>query len=373
MRFALGHTTILLGTALALALPPVDSFAIGVDFKGRVQSTFVLRDNNGFQNGVMDKAEGVQWRNELKFDVEITPEYPTGKPPVRLEKFYLVYRGAYDAIFDVRQDRFSTVREKSPDDFEYGRDDLKWENDLREAFVDFRGEWGQSVADLRIGRQVVQWGEADGFNLMNIVNPQDNRFLMFFDNPEDLANPLWMGKLELTRNQVGPFHSIGLQLLAIPDVRPNIFAPLDGTYDAPYAFFFKGLQGLTIKEDVPSSNLDNMEYGARLGASWADSTAFLYYFKGIQDAGVLDLSTAATGTVYFKHPETKTYGASFNTFLDSVNAVFRGEASYTDGQNFADMGDFGPGGKMRGYSEHDYYQALLGIDKDFTNVKLGTN
>ena len=107
---------------------------------------------------------------------------------------------------------------------------------------------------------------------------------MFFEAVEDLANPLWMAKLELTRNQVGPFYSIGLQLLAIPDIRPNLFAPLDGKFNAPYAEPFFGGSGLgRIREDVPDSSWDNMEYGVRLGAAWADTSAFLYFFRGIQD------------------------------------------------------------------------------------------
>jgi hypothetical protein len=162
-----------------------DTRALETDFHGRVQSTFVLRDTNGFQYSLFDEAEGVQWRNELKFDLTVRPEYEKPRD-FRLEKVFLSYRGAYDAIFDIR-DRYDDIREKSPADFELGREDIEYENDLREAFIDLIGQGEKQSAVLRLGRQIVQWGEADGFNVVNILNPQDNSTLMFFEMPEDLA------------------------------------------------------------------------------------------------------------------------------------------------------------------------------------------
>ncbi len=368
MRIALHKIIICIGVALMLL--PINASAFETSFKGRVQSTYVIRDIDGFQYGILDDTEAVQLRNEFKFDLLVEPSYKQGRPKVRMEKLYISYRGAYDAIFDLT-DRYDNIREKSPRDYEYGRDDLKLENDLREVFVDFRAELGKHLTDLRIGRQIVQWGESDGFNLMNIVNPQDNRFLMFFADVEDLADPVYMAKLEHTLLQVGPFQSVGLQLLVIPDIRPNQYAPLDGVFDAPYAFPFKAFAGMgPIEEDIADSSLDNSEFGARLGFAFGMSTAYLYYFKGYQDAGVLDWTDfmAGTGNLVFRHPEIKTYGFSFNTFITPIDAVLRGEASFTEGQYFTNLADLGVSGK--GYTDHDYYQALIGIDRDMTEIHV---
>ena len=65
------------------------SQSLETDLSGRIQSTFVLRDTNGFQYGFLDdETEGVQWRNELKFELTIRPEYEE-LHTFRLDKIYL--------------------------------------------------------------------------------------------------------------------------------------------------------------------------------------------------------------------------------------------------------------------------------------------
>ncbi len=334
------------------------SYALRTSFHGRLQSNYVVRDTNGFQNKFMDSVTCSQWLTELKFDLTIRPEKMT-YANVSLEKIFLSYRGSYDAVFDVT-DKWDDVRDKSPGDFELGKDDLKVENDLREAFVDFVSEFGsqQSIV-LRLGRQIVQWGEADGFNVVNIINPQDNSNKMFFDKPDDLAIPLWMARLDYSTGMIGPFNSIDLQLVAIPDIRPHQFAPLNASStdpyshnNAPYAFGFKevkdwGIPALTLfaeqnlgglganligydnglsvsdgsklmmetlpaiskllrgdygphppvqfYEDVPSSTLGNMEYGGKLRISYGSSEVSLYYLNTYQDDPAINLSRGLYG------------------------------------------------------------------------------
>ena len=451
---------------LALFLDSDYTYALKTDFHGHLKSNYVLRDTNGFQNKFMDSVTCSQWLTELKFDLTVRPE-DVSFAGFKLSKIFLTYRGAYDAVFDVT-DRWDNVRDKSPSDFELGKDDLKVENDLREAFVDFTTRFGsqQSIA-VRLGRQIVQWGEADGFNVVNIVNPQDNRNKMFFDNPEDLATPLWMGRVDYSSGMLGPFNSIDLQFVLIPDIRPHQFAPLDQSstdpYDnnnAPYAFGFKyvkdwGIPALTelvepllklhnilppdsqiigiideigmengisvndgsnihmsiapqiaellggeyaatpaieIKERVPSSNIDNMEYGGKLRVSIADSEFTFYYLRSYADDAGIDLSRGFTeSALYLDHPKQDMYGFSFNTYVPSINAVIRGEANIVSKVPFYDTADpftalfygtlpeelFGPAihifqklefgldPSMKGYTMHRVYQSLLGFDKSF--------
>ena len=174
--------------AMASGIFTETSFALTTDFHGYLESRYVIRDTSGFQHGFMDDTESVQWIQETQFDLEVRPEYSV-VPQFHFEKVFLRFRGAYDAIFDVSDD-FGNIREKSPADFELGKDDLRYEADLREAFLDFVGQnsAGTIRANLRLGRQIVQWGEADGFNLMNVVNPNDNRNKMFFFQSGGFAN-----------------------------------------------------------------------------------------------------------------------------------------------------------------------------------------
>ena len=397
------------GLVFALLFCPNSASALETDFHGRLQSTYVLRDTNGFQYGFMDNVEGVQWRNELKFELTLRPEYEEAHF-VRVEKIYLAYRGAYDAIFDLRQSAYENIREKSPDDFELGKDDLETENDLREAFIDIAAETEEQSFNLRLGRQIVQWGEADGFNVINIINPQDNSTMMFFENVDDLATPLWMARLNYSKADLGFLENFGVELVAIPDIRPHLFAPTDSPCDAPYAFWFKDLRAWTIphpmfeistdelsrltqvlyghpvefKEDVPSSGLDNLEYGARVEGGFKGFDMALYYFHGFQDDPAMDFSRALTeGRYYFRHPEQDMYGVSFNKYLASVNGVIRGEGCMISKVGLVDLtgtngtqldtsslnGNNNPfaiydGTGATGYSLQRVYYSLIGFDYD---------
>ncbi len=395
--------------------------AFETEFHGRLQSSYTLRDTNGFQYGFLDEAYGVQWRNELKFDLTISPEYEHPQS-FKVNKFFLSYRGAYDAIFET-VDRYDSVREKSTADFELGKDDLELENDLREGFIDLAYERMNQSLVLRVGRQIVQWGEADGFNVVNIVNPQDNSTLMFFDNPEDLATPLWMARLNYSREIFGPFANIGIELVAVPDIRPHQFSVLDDNLDAPYAFGYKQLKATDLpffhkmssdyhftdmgidlgtindaealltqfgfpdpitkwKDDVPGNSFENMEYGAKLQSSIGSLNLALYYFHGFQDDPAMDFSQyLSSQTLTFKHPEQDMYGISFNYFIQSLNAIIRGEGCLTDSVGLVDLTDTNanigallqeihfPGAEdilpgKTGYVEKKIYYGLLGFDKD---------
>jgi len=404
-----------LWVALGLLYFPTDGQCYRVDFKGRLESNFVLRDTDGFQYGFLDSNKGIQWRNTLKFDLTLTPEYK-GMPTYRLEKVFLSYRGAYDAIFALT-DRYDMLKDKSPDDFEYGKDDIEWENDMREAFVDLVAEEGNTTVNLRLGRQIIQWGEADGFNLMNVVCPDDNSFQMFFSDIEDQATPLWMARLNYTTTGVGIFDFIGLELLAIPDIRPDQFSCLtdengDFTSSAPYGFVFDpfmtvtdqlvmglnqaagqpigtnvGAFKLTYEEDVAARKFDNMEYGLSLSFGLEGLQTSLHYFVGHQDEPAVDFTDVNVGFparyfpylfipgtpkplgphVVFTHPRQRTLGLSFNYFVERGNFVFRGEGSRTDETTLVYLNNL-----VTSLAGKVVYQGLLAVDKDLHPKFIGT-
>ena len=295
-------------------------YAFKTDFHGHLQTNYVLRDTNGFQNKFMDDVVCSQWLTELKFDVTVRPE-DMSWGNIKLHKFFFTYRGAYDAVFDVT-DRWDNVRDKSPDDWELGKDDLKVENDLREAFIDFVSEFGgqQSVV-VRLGRQIVQWGEADGFNVVNQVNPQDNSNKMFFEKPEDIATPLWMLRADYTTGMIGPFDSIDLQLVVIPDIRPHQYAPLtdhgSDPYDhnnAPYAFGFKqikdwGIPCLTeFAQTAGGGALTQLVSGTEDGLSVADGSNLMYnIYPTLAPAGQAVADMVAADPYFFQDPANAQY------------------------------------------------------------------
>ena len=416
-----GMISLAMFALLAFCANDVQALQLDTEFHGRLQSTFVIRDIDGFQHGILDECRGVQWRNELKFDVDVKPVYKTPHS-FKLDKVHLTYRGAYDAIFDLT-DRYDGVREKSPDDFELGRDDLEYENDLREAFVDLSYETEMDTFILRLGRQFVQWGEADGFNVVNIINPQDNSTLMFFETPDELATPLWMARLNYSRSAVGPLDSMSIELIAVPDIRPHQFATLDDDMEAPYAFGFKYLKERDIqyfhdlsasiavfpdvgsineiealidrftplteandrikwKDDVPGSGFGNMEYGLKVQGTVGSFQGALHYFRSYQDDAAMDFTNfLGDRTLVFRHPKQNMYGLSFNYYINALNIVLRGEGCLVDKASVLDLtgvdGNAGllygfplpqwlvPSGGTRGYVMRKVYHSLIGVDKSF--------
>lgn len=63
--------------------------------------------------------------------------------------------------------------------------------DFRELRVDWKMSPGHS---LRVGRQIVNWGEAISARVGDVINPQDIRWELGFTNLEDTRMPIWMAR-----------------------------------------------------------------------------------------------------------------------------------------------------------------------------------
>ncbi len=339
---------------------------LDIGFHGDIRSTGVLRDVDGFQYGFLNDSDWVQFRNQFKFDLILTPKYVV-EPRVRVKQVYISYRAAYDAIFDLenRYDQLPNSRRGGDGSrYDLGLDDVIYENDLREFFVDTHISLNPGTLNCRLGRQIVLWGEADGFNLVNVVNPQDYRSLQNFDNPDDLAAPIWMGRFDYNHGHLGPFSDFSLQFLAIPDNRPTVFGPASATAAGPYSLF---LPGLEVYQNDHSSGFGDMQFAARLGLVYDRLQVYGYYFNGFQAGPAINFSEAALGRVWLDHPDMEMVGFSFNYAWFEAAATVRGEGSMTDELTFM---DFGAGPK--GYKGYRTYQMLLAFGKDLHPKWIGT-
>jgi hypothetical protein len=98
-------------------------------------------------------------------------------------------------------------------------DDYSQTDYLRELYID--SVFGEnSDVELRIGKQQVVWGTADGAKLLDIINPTDYRE-MAQNTMEDSRVPVWMAKLEMPAGENGSVQFIASQ------PRENIFAGLN--------------------------------------------------------------------------------------------------------------------------------------------------
>ncbi len=107
---------------------------------------------------------------------------------------------------------------------------------LREFYFDTSaGGW-----DLRLGKQQVVWGTADGIKLLDIINPTDFRELNQ-NVSEDARIPVWMINAERD------FDSGANIQFIVSEAQPNFIAGLDKDGDSGAPFIFKGVDTITGK------------------------------------------------------------------------------------------------------------------------------
>lgn len=283
---------------------------------------------------------------------------------------FTIFRGWYDSVYDTE----ATFRKRK-----YNRKHLSRTKDtdwLREGYIDFYSQY----LDIRIGKQQVVWGTADGVKILDIVNPIDMReFNLELTRAldADVRIPLWMLKLEYAPTVNGT-----LQFLFIPDFESNFFAPAD----APYAVRAKNMgekrldtlrdlgAAVVIRRKKPGQTLEK----SRIGVRWLDvikgfeyslnylhgySHAMSRHFLGIKPFGVPFFPGSVA---YFedRYAQTETFGFSFSKaltkgFLRGLN--IRGEFAYVKNQD----NGYGTKDNQIEVGEVDQYNYVLGFDKYF--------
>jgi hypothetical protein len=173
-------------------------------------------------------------------------------PFVERSDLYIYYRGVYDSIYDYTPgfiQKEDVYRDSYPGGlnlFEYAnlkgnnsgkpgfarrqmtvagmthetRDALKFDNQLREAYVDLKMR-GIPLT-VRAGRQQIVWGESDNFRMLDRVNTLDVTWHfaqeLFWD---EIRRPFWMLKFLYDLKNIGPLSQSFLEWYWNPgDWRP---------------------------------------------------------------------------------------------------------------------------------------------------------
>jgi hypothetical protein len=174
---------------------------------------------------------------------------------------FLQVRPIYDAAFSVGADRGIMGRHN----MDFNWHDEAWydyEPIIREGWVEF--QTGNFYA--RIGKQLVTWGTADGFRLMDQINTLNYRdFIKPAD--QDYKIPNAMLNLNYRFNT-----TTSLQFLIIPRFIHALLPPVKHPYafNVSYAFadFENAMKGLSIpvKYDNPATSWGDASYGLRLAS-----------------------------------------------------------------------------------------------------------
>ncbi len=176
---------------------------------------------------------------------------------------------------------------------------------LTEAYIDII----KGPLNVRIGKQIVIWGQLDMDRCADVVNPLDLRHGMpGIDSWEEIKRGIWMIRARYSTDLPG---NLILEAIFNPGDYKMTLLPDDGThFGAPYhmANQFQPAQGMGLthwqfekmRRDEPGWNLsENYEFGFRvrgysLGVDWT-----LLYYNSLQDGPIANPYRATPFTLQY--------------------------------------------------------------------------
>ena len=389
-----------------------------LELSGNLQTQNIIRHPD------IDEYHFVQQRNTFRARVDWN-WVEKGKwidrfdlPFIKSSKFFLLYRGVYDSIYDyeptLRERDFRgrkprRAAERDLNDLSKGaRDALKFENQLREAYVDI------GLADIpvsfRLGKQQIIWGEADDFRMLDRANPLDTSWHYIMEIPppsfgwDDLRIPLWMLKGLWDIGNIGPLSNTFFEAYWNPgDWRPvkvgylprpwglRIPNPLynreDGAFFSPFTGIDRLMKGTALfkQGDYDRNPVDNSQIGLRLSGVFPNGFGLgLHYFyqrwsgddgspfspiRGItpdEDGQVRTQRLVSRGTLPVEYitPYIHTVGLSANYFEEWTQAIFRMETVYDFGIYMLDRDKettFAP--LLPGTTRKDMWKGMIAFDR----------
>ncbi len=159
---------------------------------------------------------------------------------------------------------------------------------FREGYIQYEWEY----FDLRAGRQIIIWGNGDGFQVTDIVSPRD--YSQFLANDfDDMRIPVDAFKL---RGMAGAFT---LETVFIPVFSPAIVPLCESGNGSEVPWARELPSGLTLNDEVvPEKKLSNSELGAKLSLRNSFFDFSLLSFYGWNDQPLMIFSGTQVTPVY---------------------------------------------------------------------------
>lgn len=244
----------------------------------------------------------------------------------------------------------------------YQYPDSELDFDLREVYMDIFFD----NMDLRLGRQMIIWGKADGVFITDIISPKDLSEFLLRDFDE-----IRTGVTSLKANYYLADNTF--EFVWIPQFTPTIL-PDESSIWSRYPSFLLPITTDYSKQDV-RSKLENSEaffkfsrisslidFEIMIGTMWDDDPTM--YISPITEQG----NPQPIGlTLTPQHNRLKLGGGSFSTEIKGI--VFRGEGAFYTGKQFSALNDMGlPIDLM----EKDYLHYLVGTDFNIGETRFST-
>src|SRR5882724_11635491 len=193
---------------------------------GDIQLSGNLEQQTLIRTPEIDEWDPVQQRNtfRLQYEHQLVQGSKLLKrfsiPGISSASFFGYYRGVFDSIYYIapggRLEASDGSTGGSIKDLASDKSDIAFENVIREVFLDLKLSF--LPISFRIGRQQMNWGEADQFRALDSVNPidlswhlQQEAGLIGKVGFDELRVPLWAVKMLVDIGQLGPLSNVFLE------------------------------------------------------------------------------------------------------------------------------------------------------------------
>jgi len=228
-----------------------------------------------------------------------------------------IYRGWYDAAYDIDDDLRKLIPSKE-------RDKYRHDSDIRELYVDIATD----NLFLRFGKQQIVWGESDGFRMADIINALDFSWYYFFPAWEDIRIPNWSA--DIIWNLPGEFfrrYQSSLEFVLIPNCFDRGF---ESTNLAPEGAMWNPMFPQMMLDMLDAKRRDMKstqyaEYGIRFHSIVKGWDFHIFDFYTIEDNPVMDMKRMMAGRNPFRFERVNKVGGSFNRYIEPLKGVLRFE------------------------------------------------
>ena len=268
---------------------------------------------------------------------------------------------------------------------------------IRELYLDATTDLSNGdQLSVRVGKQQVVWGKTDLFRVLDVINPVDYSRHNIYDELEDIRIPQWMLNVEWRMGPTKTFDDSNLSMVWNFDkFRPNNLGTCGQSYrilDAgcffssymrldtlPGAAFPGGANpygtAVPIIHDVkrPDWELGNTQLGLKWEGVYGDSTFSLNGLVYRQQLPSLHFrplapgipAPAADGVFDIHFPWVRMIGGSVDYYSQSMDAVWRLETTYSNGEELPR--------DTNGHKRTDMLRYVIGFDKNQLIPALNPN
>ncbi|WP_066311702.1 DUF1302 family protein [Aquimarina aggregata] len=232
---------------------------------------------------------------------------------------------------------------------------------IDEAYIDIY----MKTMDVRIGKQIINWGEADGINPTNNINPIDFSDIIDTDDERigvySISSKYYIDDITIQGVFIPVFQSS-----KIPSTNSRWFVDFPTTVALPTGEIIPA-QFVLQETQEPQKDIESAQFALKVSTTIKGWDFSVSYFNGYDDLPSFNrqLSQDQNGlTNVLITPEIErlqVFGADFSTALGSFG--LRGEAAYfrTEDQDGTNP-----------FIDDSFYQYVIGLDRTFTDI-IGEN